>query len=53
MKQAAGFAQPDDAYVILLDRTGSIQWRFHGPVSDGAVAQVKGQVQSLEPAAAK
>ena len=53
LKEAAGFAQPDDAYVILLDRTGSIRWRFHGPVRAGAVAQVRGQVQSLEPAAAK
>lgn len=41
LKQAAGFDRPDDAYVLLLDQDGTIQWRFHGPVTDGAVEELK------------
>ena len=40
LKQAAQFATPDDAYVILLGSGGAILWRFHGPVSDAALAEL-------------
>ena len=41
LKQAAGFDRPDDAYVLLLDKDGAIRWRFHGPVTDAAVDELK------------
>ena len=41
LKQTAGFDRPDDAYVLLLDKDGAIQWRFHGAVTDGAVEELK------------
>jgi hypothetical protein len=41
LKQTAGFDRPDDAYVLLLDKDGAIQWRFHGAVTDGAVVELK------------
>lgn len=53
LKQAAGFQQPDDAYLLLLDPAGNVHWRFHGPVSDGAVIQLKTEVQDIEAGAAK
>jgi hypothetical protein len=43
LKQAAGFDAPDDAYVLLLDKDGGIRWRFHGPMGDAAVEQLKSQ----------
>jgi len=43
LKQAAGFDQPNDAYVLLLDKDGAIQWRFHGPVTDPATEELKSQ----------
>jgi hypothetical protein len=39
LKQAAGFDRPEDAYVLAIDGSGAIQWRFHGPVTDAAVEQ--------------
>jgi hypothetical protein len=27
--------------VLLLDKDGAIQWRFHGAVTDGAVEELK------------
>jgi hypothetical protein len=41
LKQAAGFDRPDDAYVLLLDKDGGIQRRFHGAVTDAAVEELK------------
>jgi len=35
-KSAAGFSEQssDDAYLLLLNRDGKVQWRSHGPWSD-------------------
>ena len=41
MKQAAGFEQPDDAYVLVIDGAGKIRWRFHGAVTDAAIDQAR------------
>ena len=43
LKQAAGFDKPDDAYLLVIDKTGAIAWRFHGPVTDAAMEQVGSQ----------
>jgi hypothetical protein len=47
LKEAAGFDKPDDAYLLLIDRDGQIRWRFHGPVSDGALGELKSQAAGL------
>ncbi|SPE24838.1 conserved hypothetical protein [Candidatus Sulfopaludibacter sp. SbA3] len=44
LKQAAAFSTPDDAYVLVLDKLGSIQWKFHGPVTDAAFERLKAQM---------
>jgi hypothetical protein len=41
LKQAAGFEQPDDAYVLVIEGIGKIRWRSHGPVTDGAIDQAR------------
>ena len=45
LKAAAGFEQPDDAYVLVVDGSGAVRWRFHGPVTDAAVEQARSQLQ--------
>ena len=40
LKQAAGFEQSDDAYLVVVDGSGAIVWRYHGPVSDAAIDQL-------------
>jgi hypothetical protein len=40
LKEAAQFITPDDAYVMVLGPHGSILWRFHGPLSDAALAEL-------------
>ncbi len=47
LKAAAAFDRPDDAYVVLLDRDGQIRWRFHGPVTDAALTELKNQAAGL------
>lgn len=45
LRQAAGFQQPEHAYVLLLAPDGSIKWRFHGPVSEEALTELRKQLQ--------
>ena len=48
LKTAAGFTAPDDAYILLLDASGVIRWRFHGPVTDSSVAGIQKEAQAAE-----
>ena len=48
LKMAAGFTAPDDAYILLLDASGAIRWRFHGPVTDSADAELQKEAQAAE-----
>jgi len=41
LKQSAAFDRPDDAYVLLLDSSGAVKWRYHGPPTDTADAGLK------------
>jgi hypothetical protein len=41
LKDAAGFSTPDDAYILVVDKSGGIKWKFHGPVTDAAMQQLK------------
>ena len=41
LKESAGFAAPNDAYVLLLDANGSVQWKFHGAPSDNTVQDLE------------
>jgi hypothetical protein len=47
LKQAAGYSAPDDAYVLLVDGSGNIRWRYHGSITDAAVTQLQAELQTL------
>lgn len=38
----------DDAYLLVLDRSGAIRWKTHGPYSDSGVKQLEDLLRSLE-----
>jgi hypothetical protein len=46
-KQTFGFAQPDDAYLVLLDSGGNIRWKAHGRLNESDYAALKGQAVAL------
>jgi hypothetical protein len=48
-KQAAGFSSPDNAYLLLIDDTGTIRWRTQGPYQDQTYAEIKSQTSHLLP----
>ena len=45
LKQAAGFDQPDDAYLLVIDSAGAIKWRYHGAVTDAALDQIRAAIK--------
>jgi hypothetical protein len=47
LKAAAEFSAPDDAYLLVLDGSGTIRWRYHGPLTDPALNEVKNQIAAL------
>ena len=44
LKTAVMFDRSDDAYLLVIDGTGSVRFSFHGPVTDDAAQQVIAQV---------
>lgn len=48
LKRVAGFRKTDDAYVLLMDRTGNIIWATNGPVSDTLFSGLKNHLSSAE-----
>ncbi len=48
LKITAEFSAPDEAYVLALDRSGAIRWRFHGLVTDEAVMQLRTALAASE-----
>ncbi len=41
IKEAVHFAEPDDAYLVLLGVDGTVKWTFHGAVGDEGVKQIR------------
>jgi hypothetical protein len=48
LKRITGFQRPEEAYILLLDSRGEIQWVSHGPVSDAAVRELTDRVRSIQ-----
>jgi hypothetical protein len=48
LKDAVGFNRGDDAYVLLLNRNGAVQWKTHGEVNDQAASELATQIKALE-----
>ncbi len=49
-KGAAGYAAPDDAYVLLVDGAGQIQWRTHGAPTGELYSAMKEHLAQLQSA---
>lgn len=47
-KQWVGFSEPDDAYVVLVDKTGQATWKTHGAVSQASVDELKKELARVE-----
>jgi hypothetical protein len=43
-KQAAGFEQPDDAYVLVVAHPATVVWKTHGPATAERVRALKDAV---------
>ena len=48
-KAAIHFQAKDEAYVVLLDPEGHVQYTTHGATSDAAYADLKRRLESLRP----
>ena len=47
LKKLVGYKEPDDAYLVILDRSGQIIRQVHGAYSEAEYKQVEDAVQSL------
>jgi len=50
-KEAVRFSAPDDAYILVVDPAGQIQWRTHGVESPDAYHALTDYVAALQKAA--
>lgn len=48
LKRITGFQKPEDAYILLLDSKGDIEWTTHGPVTDAALSDLTRQIAQLK-----
>jgi hypothetical protein len=49
-RDAAHFASSDEAYVLIIDITGQIQWRAHGPFTGELYGHMKESLAKLQAA---
>jgi hypothetical protein len=47
LKQLVSYPEPDDAYVVLLDRSGQIVWATGPSFSDTDDRQLQGELLAL------
>jgi hypothetical protein len=47
LKRVTRFLRSEEAYILLLDAKGEIQWRSHGPVSDAAFKELTDRVRFI------
>jgi hypothetical protein len=47
LKTLVAFKQPDDAYIVLLDRSGHVVYQTHGSTADPGYAELRVKVQAL------
>ena len=46
-KAAAGYANTDDAYILLVDGAGAVVWRMNGPLSGPGYAELQKRMQAV------
>ena len=49
-KQLTTFGTPNDAYLLILDRRGAIQWQIHGLCTDAQYAAFRDRARGVSPA---
>jgi hypothetical protein len=47
LKKLVNYKEPDDAYLILLDRAGRIAYQMHGPLSEPGYSEVRQHIAAL------
>ncbi len=47
LKKLVGYKEADDAYLVVIDRSGQIVGQLHGPYSEAMFTQLKGQAHDL------
>ena len=47
LKKLVSYKEPDDAYLILLDRKGEIVYQMHGALSDPSYAELHQRIATL------
>lgn len=47
LKKLVGYNQPDDAYLVVLDRTGQVVYQIHGHFTDEPYQRLRGEVEKL------
>lgn len=47
LKKLVGYKEPDDAYLVIVDRSGQIVRQMHGAYSEARYKQVEEEVQRL------
>jgi hypothetical protein len=47
LKKLVGYKEADDAYLVILDRSGQIAGQMHGPYSEASYTQLAVKVQNL------
>lgn len=47
-KAAAEFGPGDDAYVLIVDESGTVKWRMHGPPTAAAYAAFKSNLATIQ-----
>ena len=46
-KERVGYKSADAAYLVLLDKSGAVQWRHSGGFDDAAYARLSGEMKRL------
>jgi hypothetical protein len=47
-RKLSAYQAPDDAYVLLVDGTGTLRWKIQGAVSDASYGQLKQKIVELQ-----
>ncbi len=46
-KKLVGYREPDDAYLVLLNRDGAIAYQTHGPVTEKSYGDLREHIEEL------
>ena len=48
LKKLVGYKEPDDAYLVVLDRNGQVAFQTHGATPDANYAALQSKLESLQ-----